>query len=171
MSDNNAQGLDDLRELCDQYDAAERRVAAAEAELDAAKKQFNRLRMDVLPEVFSELGLKDLTLETGAKIEITGDVSVGITEDNKKAAHAWLRDNGFEDIIKTQVDVEFDRSEFSSAVELQQALAADYPNAHLKQSVHHSTLKSFVKERLANGDELPMELFGARAYKLAKLKR
>jgi len=40
----------------------------------------------------------------------------------------------------------------------------------VKKAVHPSTLKSWVKGRIAEGDEIPLELFGAHIKRVAKVK-
>jgi hypothetical protein len=40
-----------------------------------------------------------------------------------------------------------------------------------KQDVHSSTLRAWVKERVENGDEFPMDLFGAFVGQRAVIKR
>ena len=53
-----------------------------------------------------------------------------------------------------------------------QALASQQGYAaEQKTEIHPQTLRAFVKERVENGDDFPMELFGAWVGQRAVIKR
>lgn len=129
----------------------------------------------------TELGLKGLDLASGARIELTEVVSASISEENAPGAHQWLRDNNLGDLIKNMVTVSFGKGEDGYAKLLLNLVETMRDKNELrcgfveqKEAVHTSTLKSFVKARIAAGDPLPLELFkvyqGVRAG-LVKPKR
>jgi hypothetical protein len=88
---------------------------------------------------------------------------VSISTENKAKAFAWLQAHGYGGIIKTLVEVQFDRGEHEQAVAVAQKLQSQYRKntVALDEAVHPSTLKAFVKERMAAGNPVPMDLFGA----------
>lgn len=152
-------------------EAAEAEVTRLTDELKAAKNFYNDIAMDKLPSLLKELGLEGITLDTGEKIDIKGDVAASITKAKHEAAMQWLIDNQFGGIIKTLVTVSFPSEEQEDAAEFAQEVMAEHDGVVFKAAVHPATLKSFVKERLAAGDSLPLDLFSVHEYSIAKLTR
>jgi len=94
-----------------------------------------------------------------------------IKAENRETAFDWLRQNGFDDIIKNTVSCGFGRGEDREAAEfIDYAQGLGYA-AEQKTEVHSSTLKAWVKERVQNGETFPMELFGAYVGQRAKIVR
>ena len=94
-----------------------------------------------------------------------------IKAENKATAFDWLRQNGFDDIIKNTVSCNFGRGEDQEASQfIEYAQGLGYA-AEQKTDVHPSTLKAFVKERVQNGETFPMELFGAYVGQRANIAR
>ena len=117
-----------------------------------------------------EIGLKEITLEDGSKITLVQDCDAAITEATRKGALEWLLKNNFGGLIKTQIDIKFDRGDHETAEEVYKELGKKYQGVELKEVVHPSTLKSFVKERMAAAQSIPMKLFNVRSYNKAKVK-
>ncbi len=150
--------------------AQQQNVARIEAELATAKADARRTAEVDLPELMLECGLELAKLSDGTKVEIRDEVDCAITEANRPRAHAWLEANGFGGLIKTSVIVAFPREERSEAVALADFLFTNKQlQAEVEESVHPSTLKSFVKERMAAGAAPPADLFSLRPYSKAKL--
>jgi hypothetical protein len=61
---------------------------------------------------------------------------------------------------------EDDQASAFKALASQQGLAAEQ-----KTDIHPQTLRAFIKERVENGDDFPMELFGAWVGQRAVIKR
>lgn len=144
--------------------AKRKEVESLEQQLSLAKSDLQRIEQDDLPDLMMELELTTFTLSNGAKVEVQQDVQCGITEERRRAAHAWLIDNEFGGLIKTEVSVAFDRGHYDEAQRV-----ADEIGGAVKETVHPSTLKSFIKERLAAGTPLPFELFGIRPFNKVKI--
>jgi hypothetical protein len=153
----------------------ERLVEQAEAALNEAKEAARRTREEDLPTLMKEVGLLTVKLEDGATVEVVEEVTCYITEEWKPEAHAWLHAHGFGGLIKTNVSVAFGKDESEAARALMLELAERHLSPEMKEAVHPSTLKSFVKETLAKAAEpdavkLPMEAFGVRPFTKAKVK-
>jgi hypothetical protein len=87
-------------------------------------------------------------------------ISANISKDRSAGAHEWLRDNGFGDLIKNTVSVNFGKGEDDKAGELIKGLEDSGYNVDQKEAVHPSTLKAFCKEQIEKGSEIPTDLFG-----------
>ena len=140
-------------------------------ELKEAKKRFDQTSRDVLPDIMSELGLNEITLSDGSKITVKEEVDAAITERTRGAALDWLNENGFGGLIKTALSVSFGTGERDIALELMEQLAQDYPDTSMKEVVHPQTLKAFVREQMAAGAAIPMDIFNIRPYNIVKLKK
>lgn len=149
---------------------AQGRVAAAAATLAAAQKDQSRIELEDLPDLMKELRLKEITLEDGSKVLLTEEVQCSITAANREAAHEWLRENGYGGLIKTDLTLEFGKGEEQEAFKLLADIRqlTNRP-VEVGEGVHHSTLKSFVKERREAGTTLPA-VFSIHPFAKATLK-
>lgn len=164
--------LKELAKLCQRYVNMANDIVAAEDELKDQKDAFNRLRMETIPDMFFELEISELKLRSGEKIIITSDIQCGITNERKTKAHTWLMKNGFGGLIKMNVKIAFGKDEIKAANNLVAYLSRDYRDSvSLEKSVHPATLKSFIKEQMAEGNEVPHDLFGVFPFNVAKLER
>lgn len=141
-----------------------------EQKLKKAKERARDLREETIPAAMQELNLSTLGLLTGQVITIKRDVYASIPKDQQAAAYKWLEDNGFGDIIKSVVNVEFGRKELAEAQKLTESLTNNGMNAALKESIHGSTLKAFLREQIAAGTKVPLDKFGARPVWVATIK-
>lgn len=141
-------------------------VADLTTELADAKEALRKVEQEDLPELMRELGLELMRLEDGSVVEVTDEVNCAITEANREKAHAWLTENGFDGLIKTEVSVSYGRGERAQAIVLAASIGGT-----MKEAVHPATLKSFVKEQMAAGVKVPFDLFSVFPYAKAKLKK
>lgn len=162
--------LGELSVLCQQMRDAARAVVDAESVLNDRKKDLLRLATEDIPELMSELGLEKLRLETGEELTVAREVYASIPKANYEHAMQWLEDKGFGGLIKTELNVYFDRGAQQAALDAYEEMRAKGFEAETHAAVHPQTLKAFIKERLEANAEFPMELFGARAVNTAKIK-
>ena len=136
-----------------------------------AKAALMRTEREDLPMLMAEAGLQELKLADGSLVKVTEDCDAAISEANRPAAMRWLESNGFGGLIKTKIQLALDRGNHEEAVALRDQLAQTHPEVELKEEVHHSTLKAFVKEQLASGKAIPMDLFSVHPYSKATIKK
>ena len=127
-------------------------IGNTEERLRKLKDQYRRLSEEALPQKMAELGMQDLRLKDGSRITIDMFYATRINKNNRDAARAWLRQQGHGDIIKNQVSVSFGKGEDDTALETMTLLEQEGLFPAQKESVHPSTLKAFVKERIESGD-------------------
>jgi|TARA_R110000787_G_scaffold34786_2_gene89848 hypothetical protein len=135
------------------------KVEKLEEELGKVKAESRELSEITIPNMLSELGLSEITLKDGSKINTSTYYSARITEENREAAFDWLDTNGFSDIIKNTVSVSFGRDEDASAEKLAQELDDNGFSTAQKKWVEPMTLKAFVREQVEKGSDLPLETF------------
>lgn len=146
-------------------------VEELEGELKAAKAAMLRTEREDLPQLMVEVGLTEVRLEDGTLVRLEEDCDTRITDRTRDRALTWLLQNGFGGLIKTEVAVRFGRGEHDRAVEASDMLAQNYDAVETRETVHHSTLKAFVKEQMASGNAIPMDLFNVHPYQKATIKR
>ena len=145
-------------------------VDRLEEELKEAKKAARTTEREDLPTLMEELGITELKLEDGSVVKVVPDCECGITERTRDAAMRWLAENGFGGLIKTQVIATYGRGERENALKAFEKLVDEPADVLLKEDVHHSTLKSFVKEQIAAGNALPMDTFNVIPFNKATIK-
>jgi hypothetical protein len=146
------------------------RVDELEQELKDAKEALRSTEREDLPMLMAELGISELKLEDGSVVKVVEDCDCRITDATRERALKWLADNGFGGLIKTQVTAVFGRGEREEALKLFEKIIDEPADVQLKEEVHPSTLKAFVKEQIAAGTAIPMDAFNVFPYNKASLK-
>ena len=137
-----------------------------------AKKEELRLTSEQeLPDAMQASGLTQITLSNGAKITINEFYNAHISKANQELAYKWLESNGHEGLIKNEVLLKFGREEDTVVQETVSALKSRGLSPEIRQSIHPSTLKAFVKEQLTTGKDIPTEPFGIYIGSKAIIKK
>lgn len=144
-------------------------VDALEKQLAVAKADVRRVEQEDLPELMNELNLETFRLKSGETIEVVQEINCAITEEKRRAAHDWLSAHGFGGLIKTEVVVTFGRGEHDAAEEFVGEVQGKGHAPDLVERVHPSTLKSFIKEQMEKGAQVPFDLFGVFPYNKVKI--
>ena len=142
-----------------------RQVATLEEDLKAKKEELRLTSEQELPDAMQSAGLNQIVLSTGEKISINEFYNAHISKANQEVAYQWLVENGHEGLIKNEVLLKFGREE-STVVDETRGLSPE-----VRQSVHPSTLKAFVKEQFTSGNDIPTEPFGIYIGTKATIKK
>lgn len=161
--------LDQMASLARALVDADASVDKAEVNLKDTKERARVLREETIPSAMQELGLEELKLDTGEKLSVKQDVYASIPAAQKEQAFQWLEDNGFGGLIKVEVAADFRKGEVEFAIALFKELQERGLQVGLDRSVHSQTLKAFLREQLAIGGNVPLDLFGARPVWTAKI--
>ena len=148
----------------------EKQIEDEETTLKGLKDQYRKLTEETLPEALTEMGMSSFKMEDGSAINIKPFYSASISEARRAEAFQWLRDHGFDDIIKNTVSVRFGRGEAELCNRLLGLLGSSGFRSEQAEKVEPSTLKAWVRERVERGEEFPTELFGAYIGKRAEIK-
>ena len=129
-------------------------VAGLEADLKAKKEELRLTSEQELPDAMQSAGLTQITLSSGEKISINEFYNAHISKANQEKAYDWLVSNGHEGLIKNEVLLKFGREESVIVDETVSALQSRGLSPEVRQSVHPSTLKAFVKEQFTSGNDI-----------------
>jgi len=110
-------GLKSIAEIARAARNQEEVVNNLEDQLKAAKRELLKLTDEDLPAMLQELGLSSFELDDGSKVTVRPTYGAHIKAENRETAFDWLRQNGFDDIIKNTVSCNFGRGEDREAAE------------------------------------------------------
>jgi hypothetical protein len=150
--------------------AARQLVLQKEEELKAAKYQLEFLQREVLPELMKDAGQKELITSDGLKVSIKQLVRGQPSKENEAAAFAWLRDHGHGGIIKSQVTADLGKVDQQRVNDAVNALSQLGFTASAKQAVAWQTLGALVRELLAQGENVPLDILGVSVWEEAEVK-
>ena len=166
-----ATSVDDIIQMAKALIDAEKAVDAAEKTLSAAKEQFRYIQEETIPAAMQELGVQEITLDTGEKLKVKQEVYAQLTAATKPAAFQWLEDNNFGGLIKVDVSVAYGKGEYEVAVQLKDRLSSEGLQVDLSRDVNGQTLKAFLREQISNGSNIPLDLFNARPVWQAEISK
>lgn len=135
-------------------------------------KQSLAIQEKQIAEPMDTIGLSSFQLKTGQNVELDKKYHAKIPVAKQEEAFQWLVDNGFADTIKNVISQTFpagEQGEKNLGDALEKIKETGLP-FDLNKSIHASTLKALVKERMEKGEEVPMETLGVFVEKVIKIK-
>lgn len=163
--------LGEVLKLVDLLQVAEEAAEKLEAELKIKKEDIRRLSQESIPAAMQALGYKEVTVKNGTEISLKKEVYCSFAENKRPAALEWLEKNNYSGIIKSHTEVYFEKGEDEKRALMERVLKeleVDYKNS---RTVHPQTLKAFLKERIAAGTNIDLQVFGAVEVIEAKIKK
>lgn len=145
-------------------------VTHQELALSQAKAKLKKVQEEDLPAALSETGLSSITLATGEKLTIEPYYGASIPPENRDEAFQWLRKNGYGDIIKHTVAVDFKKGEGEDSERAFQLLRSAGFEAKDEEKIAPPTLKAFARVEVEEGRSLP-PCFNVYVGQRAKIKR
>ena len=167
----NSQNLRSMAEVARAIRDKEAEIESLEKTLKARKEALRKQSEEELPSMMAEIGVNSFELDDGSKVSVRDLYGGHISVANRDAAYVWLRENGFDDIIKNTLSIVFGRGEDQKADHFMKILEGHGLLPEQNTGVHPSTLKAWIKERMEAGDNFPMDLFGAYIGQRAIIKR
>jgi len=113
-SDFEVSEVDPISKACQEQLKLEKEIEDLES-LMKAKKDLLRQNGEQIVSLMEERGVKSIKMSDGQSVDIKPFYTGTISKDNQEEAFQWLRDNGYDDIIKNQVVLKFGRAEDEKA--------------------------------------------------------
>jgi hypothetical protein len=148
----------------------EKEIEEIETTLNERKSQYRKLLEETIPAMLQELGLSKFSMTDGSEIVVKPFYSASIPEGKRAQAYEWLREHGYDDIIKNTVSVRFGRNEDQLCETLLNQLRGQNYPVEQTQKIEPQTLKAWVREQVERGSEFPTELFGVYVGQKATIK-
>lgn len=167
--------LSRISALAEELVRTDEEIAGMEESLKSMKQKRRQIAESDLPEAMDAAGMSEFKLASGRKVSLTINTYATISKKNEEPAFGWLRDHGYDDIIKRELRLLFGKGEDEKAFAVYDSLQKrpDLSDNEIisKESVHPSTLKAFVRRALADGVDIPFEVFGIHQITEAKINR
>jgi hypothetical protein len=162
-----------LRELADELIAAQAEVDRIQLELDAANGVVKDLVENRIPNVAE--GLEgDFNIGDGRTLTIKQEIRASVAGEKLAPAVEWLDAHNYGNIVKRNLTFEFGKDDDERVKAFKEAvlpiLVAQKLVLKEKTAIHPATLLAWVKERLKEGDNLPVDVFGIFRQRIAKVK-
>lgn len=165
--------LKKIQQLATEMIKLEYSIVELEESLKALKEAHRKIQEGDLPEMMEAAGVDSFATRDGRTVALDVETYANISKDNQADAFGWLRSTGNDDIIKRTITVEFGKGEDKKAETLFAALQKRKglkDNTIVgKETVHPSTLRSFVRRCLEAGTEIPQDTFGIFQRTVAKV--
>lgn len=161
--------LSQLNALADKQAEAAKMVKQKQQELNHAQEVLRDLAERQVPELMDAVGMAEFTTRTGVKIKVVEKVRASVPKALRAQAMKWLRENGYEALIKRTITAQFGKGEDAQADQIMKELQEKGLSLKDVAKVHPSTLGAFVREKLRDGEELPQDLLGVHRQRISKL--
>lgn len=156
----NAKKGSELSSLIRNSQQLSKQIKEAEQHLKDLKAMRHKVDTESIPATMQEMGMDSITVD-GNKVQLKPFVHASIPQDRKGEAYDWLRSIGESDIIKNDVVVSFSMGEDNLAKSVIADLEEKGVNPSSKTHIHPMTLKSWLSDRIKDGKEVDLEMFGA----------
>lgn len=168
----NSTQLNDMEHLVNEAVELNKQVDKIKKQLDEKTKELHRVTRGQIPDMMASCGISHFTTSKGLRVSIKDVIDGSLPkedEEKRKAALNWLMNHDGSGIISGEIVIPFSKGQHNYKEEIKTALeriAADYFES---EEVHHMSLKAFARERIRNGEEVPLQLLGLRALRFAQI--
>lgn len=148
-----------------------------EEQLEKINKQIREYSENLIPTLMTEVGIDLYRTKGGITVELKEEVRASFPKDESKRARAFrfLEETGDDGIIKRQFTIQYGRDSIQWANQLHDELkrlkVEEHATVSEDWSIHHQTLLSYLRSKLKEGANVPMDAFGAFVQSYAKIKR
>ena len=167
--DINQDSVKSISDKCNHLKDLKKQVEEQEEKLSLLKNKTRDLEERVIPEMMQEAGVSLLKLADGSSVEVKPFYAAKIPESRVDEAFSWLRNRGYEDLIKNTITASFGRGQDNQVSELVKVCEDNGFAYNKKEKVEPMTLKAFVREQVEGGKKLPFDLFGVYIANKTKL--
>lgn len=162
-----------LRALADELVGAMAEVERIEQELEVARNVVKDLTENRIPAVAEGLEGK-FDLGDGRTLTIKEEIRASVAGEKLAPAVEWLDAHDYGNIVKRNLTFEFGKDDHDKVRAFKDFIAPILREQRLvlkeKNAIHPATLVAWVKERLAEGDALPVDVFGIFRQRIARVK-
>lgn len=155
--------------LADEMHSLDKQTAEAELKVKKLRETHRQIAEEQLPELFEQVGMEELKTRSGLPLKLKNKVFTNISKGRKPNAIAWLDANGQGGMVKRSVIIDFDKTQEDKVMALLRLIGKGWPNNRTELDVHASTVKAFVVRQLAEGQEIPLDIFGVHCVNVVEI--
>lgn len=143
-------------------------IQSRQAELAEEKRKISQ---EKIPNFMNSLGFSELKLKDGSSVEVKPVIKCSIPKEQKEKTLEWMRENNSGDLIKNELILELGKGDDEIAAQIIKEVAEKFGKMmNREENVHWQTLNAWAKEQIANGVQLPSDLFSLFMFSEAKIK-
>jgi hypothetical protein len=172
--------LTELRNAVVEAKNLELQIESAEADLSIKKQALNQLLHKDLPDLFLEIGIDEIAVPASGNFlsfratcapYYAAGIPVKWDVVKRQEAFTYLTDNGAGDLIKTEINVKFQRTDREIALRTAQKLQGEGFEPEMKEAVHQATLTAWLREQIELNNWVPdLEKIGGTVGRVVKIK-
>ncbi len=155
--------------LADEMHDIDKQIAKTDLEVKKLRETHRQIAEEQLPELFEQVGMEELKTRSGLPLKLKNRVHTNISKGRKPNAIAWLDENGQGGMVKRSVIIDFDKTQEDKVKALLRLINRGWPNNRTELDVHASTVKAFVVRQLAEGKEIPLDIFGVHCVDVVEI--
>ena len=166
--------LELLTGLAERQIELEAKIAERQEEIKDLEAQVREISWKQIPELFESLYMELFRLQDGSEITVVEQLRLSIPKDEERHAEviAWLIENNGSYLIKEEFGFKFDKGQGDAAKQFAE-YCEKYPGrlnmAHF-EGVETNSVKAFIKNKLEEGEEVPLSMLGGHRQTIAKIK-
>lgn len=179
--------LEAIQALAEELKTLDLRILKGEAYLKVLKETRLRIASQDLPDALAAVSMNNFGLTDGSGIEVNPFVSCSIPSKTaiagekdpglraamiarREQGFKWLEDNKSKDLIKSCVSIDFERGgNLNGLLQMLKRWTKLVKHVEVEETVHPSTLKSFVTKRIEAGLPTPVDVFAITTGRIAKI--
>lgn len=163
--------LAEVKGVVDRWLTLQAELSQAELLVKRLEASIKDIEEGLLPSMFEEAKMSKASLEDGTALTMDEEIYTSVPKDTKMQAIDWLIKHGGSGIVKTEVKQLFGTEQLDVAMKEYNRIAGRKgANVTIDQSVHASTLRSFIKERIKAGVKFPANLFSIQTVTKVSIK-
>ena len=146
-----------------------------ENQLKELSSRITKIERDELPAMFGTAKMSSITVEASGNLppfiaERETVYTAKIPDDKRMEAFEWFEQQGHGDLVKSVITITFGMQEHDKRLRAMEVLKNAGIEYWLNESVHHMTLKAFVKREILANHIVPMDLLGVFVFDEVKIK-
>jgi len=148
-----------------------------EEQLEEVQKQLREYQENLIPALMQEVGTDLYRTKGGITVELKEEVRASFPKDEQKRTRAFqfLEQSGDDGIIKREFRIRYGRDSIQWANKLHDELeklgVKEHATVDEDWSINHQTLLGYLRGKLREGANVPLQDFGAFVQSFAKIKR
>jgi len=146
-------------------------VGRLEEQLKAARIHLAKLSELDLPALMDEIGLAEITTTDGKQVSIKDTLYASVPKKNKRAVAEWLLKHGHGALVGETLSASFEKGEAHRVQEAVKLLAEHgFNQLKVEENMNTTSIKALIRELTGEGEDVPLELFGAYWKREAVIK-
>ena len=150
---------------------AEAEVEKCQDALAAAQAKLRTISEVTLPALMDQAEMTTCETREGIVVKVHEKIRGSLPKGRERPAFDWLEEHGHEGLIKREFVIQFGREDEAWARKFEADLRRRKKPVAVarKDTIHPSTLASFVTEQLQNGVAIPLDAFGVHRQRTTKI--